>query len=166
MSSTRDLLPFDFSYAPWCGACSRFTPEYEVLAEYVSNSQALNFNQNVDERHKQFGLRLGKVDIDRNPVVTSRFLVSSLPTLFYIEDQSDAKRHAPTLLSYLESESWRSQAPVNAMLSPYAFHMRLLGFVGSFGHKMTTFANYLATEVPVWGLFAGGATLITVRRIF
>jgi thioredoxin 1 len=54
-------------YAVWCGPCKMMAPVIEELAEeYVGR------------------VKIGKFDVDENPVISERFSVQSIPTILLI----------------------------------------------------------------------------------
>lgn len=56
-------------WAAWCGPCRMVAPIVEQLAtEYADQ-----------------GLRVGKVDVDRNPETASRYGVRSIPTILFFK---------------------------------------------------------------------------------
>ena len=65
----------DFS-AVWCGPCRALAPIVEKLAD------------------EQVGkVRVGKLDTDESPVVSSKFGVRSIPTVVVFKDGKEAGRH-------------------------------------------------------------------------
>ena len=63
------LQMIDF-WATWCGPCRMVAPIVEDLAtEYAGK-----------------GLRVGKLDVDSNPSVTTRFRVTSIPSILFFKD--------------------------------------------------------------------------------
>ena len=66
MDSTKPVL-LQF-FATWCGPCRMLTPVVEQVAD-----------ENPD-------IKVGKIDIDEEPELASKFGVMSVPTLFAIKD--------------------------------------------------------------------------------
>lgn len=63
------LQMIDF-WATWCGPCRMVAPIVEELAaEYAEK-----------------GLRVGKLDVDSNPQTTTRFRVTSIPSILFFKD--------------------------------------------------------------------------------
>ena len=62
------VLLVDF-WAAWCGPCLRVAPVLEQIA------------QNMAGR-----MRLGKLNVDENPVTAQRFQVMSIPTMLVFKD--------------------------------------------------------------------------------
>jgi thioredoxin len=63
------LHMIDF-WAVWCGPCRLVAPIVDELAN--------------DYRDK--GLKVGKLDVDSNPQVTTRFRVMSIPSILFFKD--------------------------------------------------------------------------------
>ena len=62
------LQMIDF-WATWCGPCKMVAPIVEELAgEYADK-----------------GLRVGKLNVDSNPSVTTRFRVTSIPSILFFK---------------------------------------------------------------------------------
>ena len=62
-------------YADWCGPCKMMAPIVEKLAEEYEG-QAI----------------IGKLNVDDEPFVASRYRVMSIPTLLFIKDGKEAGR--------------------------------------------------------------------------
>ncbi len=62
------VLLVDF-WASWCGPCLRVAPTLEAIAK--------------DQAGK---MRLGKLNVDENPVTAGRFQVMSIPTMLLFKD--------------------------------------------------------------------------------
>ena len=63
------LVMVDF-WATWCGPCRIVAPIVEQLAD----------------EYREQGLRVGKLDVDQNPEMASRFAVRSIPTILFFKD--------------------------------------------------------------------------------
>ncbi len=63
------LQMIDF-WATWCGPCKMVSPIVEELAD----------------EYQDKGLRVGKLDVDTNPSVTTRFRVTSIPSILFFKD--------------------------------------------------------------------------------
>ena len=63
------LQMIDF-WATWCGPCKMVAPIVSELAE----------------EYQDQGLRVGKLNVDSNPSTTTRFRVTSIPSILFFKD--------------------------------------------------------------------------------
>ncbi|TPX57861.1 hypothetical protein PhCBS80983_g03531 [Powellomyces hirtus] len=138
-------------YATWCGACKKFAPEYENLARAVHNDLPQ--------------VRIGKVDIDKNSGLASRFMVTRLPTLYHVDEKTvrnfEVGRSASTIYDYLTEEKWRKVDPWSDVTSPFSLGPRVLGQVGMFGQQLSSLGKTFM-ELPSWAIGAIGLGTLLV----
>ncbi|KAJ3018539.1 hypothetical protein HKX48_002818, partial [Thoreauomyces humboldtii] len=136
-------------YATWCGACQRFKQDYETLSRIVA----------ADLPH----IQVARLDIDKNPSVSSRFMVQKLPSIFHIKDKEvreiTVRRASNVFTEYLKEEQWRDTEPWGPYMSPFALGPRVLGHIGTFGGKVTEIAG-LFKDLPVWAQGSIGAAIL------
>ena len=74
LSQTHELLVVDF-WAPWCGPCRMVGPVIEALsAEYAGK------------------VAFGKMNVDENQMVSSRFGTMSIPTIIIFNHGKEVER--------------------------------------------------------------------------
>lgn len=62
-------------WAAWCGPCRTIAPVIEQLATELAGK-----------------VRVGKLDVDKNPMTASRFQARSIPTLLILKDGREVDR--------------------------------------------------------------------------
>ncbi|ORX52909.1 thioredoxin-like protein [Piromyces finnis] len=99
-----------YFYADWCGHCNIFAPVFEDVE--------------IEAKEKNLNVNFGKVNIDENPQLASRFYITSLPTLFFIEDKQVRKfnivRTQENLIKFIENKEWESIKPRGFFASPFS----------------------------------------------
>ena len=88
ISSGVTLVDF---FAEWCGPCKMITPIVARLSQSFAGKA-----------------KIAKIDIDKSPIVTTDFEVTSIPTLILFKDGKEIKRivglrDEETLKSMIES---------------------------------------------------------------
>ena len=87
--TSRDLILIDF-WAEWCGPCKKVAPI-------------------LDEISDQYGLPVGKLNVDENPEKTLEYSVSSIPTMVLFKGGIPVKTIVgakPKHLMIKEIEEW------------------------------------------------------------
>ncbi|XP_077983042.1 uncharacterized protein LOC144437885 [Glandiceps talaboti] len=94
-------------YAPWCGACKRFAPTYQQIANHFAD---------------QYDIIVAKVDAFREKILSKRFKISSFPTLKYFEKGSTEPLHfkgtnKTKIISLIESQVDESDRRIASPIS-------------------------------------------------
>ncbi|KAI8999911.1 thioredoxin-like protein [Hyaloraphidium curvatum] len=111
-------------YAKWCGACQSMAVEYE------------EFGKDVDEA--DMDLRIGRVDIDENPILVNRWTIMRLPTLMHVLPNREVReveleaRTAEGLMKYIKEEQWKNTTPRWSITGPYSLFGYFMGYMGWF----------------------------------
>jgi len=69
VEDSTDLVLVDF-FAPWCGPCQMMEP----IIEEITNE------------YKDKGIKIGKLNIDENQEIASKYGVMSIPTFLVFKD--------------------------------------------------------------------------------
>jgi thioredoxin 1 len=67
-------------WAPWCGPCKMLTPILDEVAGSLAGK-----------------VKIGKVNVDDNPQIASRYSIISIPTMLFIKSGSVIDQHVGLL---------------------------------------------------------------------
>jgi len=130
-------------YAPWCPACKSLAPTWDQLGHQAAD----------------LGLRLAKIDVTENPVLSGRFFITALPTIYHVKDgefrQYKGHRSNQELISFIRDELWKNVEAVPWYWSPTSTHMAAVGLFFQFSIAIRNVHNEMTTEygIPVWGSY-------------
>ncbi|KAL2099326.1 hypothetical protein ACEWY4_005806 [Coilia grayii] len=130
-------------YAPWCPACQHLQNDWEGFAKL---SQAL-------------GISVGKVDVTRQPGLSGRFLVTTLPTIFHAKDGNFRRymssRSVEDFQAYISQKKWEAVEPLPGWKSPSSFLMSGMAALFRLSVWIRQIHNYLTDSlgIPVWGSY-------------
>lgn len=102
-------------YAPWCPACTSFSNTWELFAESVD-------------------IKVAKVNVVEETELGSRFLVTSLPTIFHIIDgkiryYNMQQRELKVLMKFIEKKQWEMIKPLPWYMSPFSHVMTVFSYI-------------------------------------
>lgn len=131
-------------FAPWCPACQHVAPVWRKLA---LKADALGFN-------------VGEVDTTKEPALSGRFMIFSLPTIYHVKDGTFRKYEGPRSLQgfidFISEQKWRETEPVPWWKSPNSFLMAMLGVLFKLSLLLKDFHELLTVThgLPVWASYA------------
>jgi len=70
ITNSDNIVVVDF-WAPWCGPCKMLTPVMEELAKEMGTK-----------------VTFAKINVDESPVISSKYKVSSIPTVMVFSKES------------------------------------------------------------------------------
>ncbi|KAJ3312868.1 hypothetical protein HDU93_004952, partial [Gonapodya sp. JEL0774] len=129
-------------YAPWCGYCQHFAPQYIEVARRVHQNQ-----EDYDN------VKVARIDIEENNALAARFMATRLPSFYYITGSTVRtvelkSRSITALLQYVAEQQWKQTAPTMWLLGPFGPLARLLGFVSIFTSAIQRFGTRVTDLVP------------------
>ena len=129
---------FLFFYADWCPACFDFKPILNLLVE--------------NDFFKNLGVQVRRVNVVDNPLLTARFMITSLPTLIHIRsgEYRNITKRRWKLIEYFENKEWTQVDSLKSWRSPFGPLAVLLGHVTAFGHFVSKEAESLKWSKGKW----------------
>jgi thioredoxin 1 len=76
-------------FAEWCGPCKAMAPALEQLAEELKGK-----------------VKIAKLDVDQNPVITGRYRIQAMPTLMIFKDGQIAAQRIGALTQKKQLQDW------------------------------------------------------------
>ncbi|KAG5265870.1 hypothetical protein AALO_G00247250 [Alosa alosa] len=130
-------------YAPWCPACQHLQNDWDGFSKH---SEALDIS-------------VGKVDVTRQPGLSGRFLVTTLPTIFHAKDGNFRRymssRSVEDFQAYISQKKWEAVEPLPGWKSPSSFLMSGMAALFRLSVWIRQIHNYLTDSlgIPVWGSY-------------
>jgi thioredoxin 1 len=90
LKSTKPVV-VDF-FAEWCGPCKAMAPVLEQVAQEMKGK-----------------VKVVKLDVDQNPMVTQEYRIQAMPTLMIFKDGKMASQHVGALVQKKKLEDWIKQ---------------------------------------------------------
>jgi thioredoxin 1 len=91
LNSTKPVV-VDF-FAEWCGPCKAMAPVLEQVAQEMKGM-----------------VKVVKLDVDQNPMVTQEYRIQAMPTLMIFKDGKVASQHVGALVQKRKLEDWIKQS--------------------------------------------------------
>lgn len=80
-------------FAEWCGPCKAMAPALEQVSQEMKGK-----------------VKVVKIDVDRNPIVTQQYRIQAMPTLMLFKDGKVANQHVGALVQKKRLEDWINQS--------------------------------------------------------
>uniref|UniRef100_A0A8C4QN57 Thioredoxin-related transmembrane protein 1 n=1 Tax=Eptatretus burgeri TaxID=7764 RepID=A0A8C4QN57_EPTBU len=156
--SWRELMEGEWLvefYAPWCPACQQLQQEWEALASKVA-IEAID-------------LSLAKVDVTKEPGLSGRFFITSLPTIYHAKDgefrQFRGPRNSEELLRFVTDRAWEHLDPVATWKAPSSVLMTGMSCLFQLSMWIRVTHSYMVVDLglPAWVsyiIFALGMLLV------
>uniref|UniRef100_A0A4W3GPW5 Thioredoxin-related transmembrane protein 4-like n=1 Tax=Callorhinchus milii TaxID=7868 RepID=A0A4W3GPW5_CALMI len=131
------------SHAPWCPACQQIQADWEKLGKLSET----------------IGIRVGKVDVTREPGLSGRFFVTTLPTIYHAKDGVFRKYHGSRVLqdfqSFVTEKKWETLESISGWKSPSSFAMSGMAGLFRLSVWIRVIHSYLTETlgIPVWGSY-------------
>ena len=91
LKSTEPVV-VDF-FAEWCGPCKAMAPALEQVAQEMKGR-----------------VKVVKLDVDQNPMVTQQYRIQAMPTLMIFKGGKVASQHVGALVQKKRLEDWINQS--------------------------------------------------------
>ncbi|XP_067845533.1 thioredoxin-related transmembrane protein 4 [Heptranchias perlo] len=130
-------------HAPWCPACKQIQADWEQLG----NSR------------EELGIHVGKIDVTREPGLSGRFFVTTLPTIYHAKEGVFRKYHGARMLedfqSFIKEKKWEAVESISGWKSPSSIVMSGMASLFRLSVWIRQMHSYLTETlgIPVWGSY-------------
>jgi thioredoxin 1 len=76
-------------FAEWCGPCKAMAPALEQVATELKGK-----------------VKVVKIDVDQNPMTTTKYRIRAMPTLMVFKDGKVAEEHVGALVQKRQLQDW------------------------------------------------------------
>lgn len=105
------------------------------------------------------GINVGEVDTSKEPVLSGRFMVFSLPTIYHVKDgefrKYEGTRSLRGIMDFISGQKWREIEPIPWWKSPSSHLMGGLGLIFKLSVLMKDVHELLTVTygLPVWASY-------------
>ncbi|XP_078261747.1 LOW QUALITY PROTEIN: thioredoxin-related transmembrane protein 4 [Rhinoraja longicauda] len=130
-------------HAPWCPACKQIQVDWEDLGK----------------ARGELGIHVGKVDVTREPGLSGRFFVTTLPTIYHAKEGVFRKYHGARMLedfqSFIKEKKWEAVESISGWKSPSSIVMSGMAGLFRLSVWIRQMHSYLTETmgIPVWGSY-------------
>lgn len=102
--------------AGWCPSCRSLKPNWEEFAKTSDD----------------FSVKVGSIDVTKNPGLSGRFMITALPTIYHVKDgvfrQYTSTRDRDSLWSFIDEKKWKTIEPVSRWAHPASIQMTVVSW--------------------------------------
>ncbi|XP_072121631.1 thioredoxin-related transmembrane protein 4 [Mobula birostris] len=130
-------------HAPWCPACKQIQADWEDLGK----------------SREELGIHVGKIDVTREPGLSGRFFVTTLPTIYHAKEGVFRKYHGARMLedfrSFIKEKKWEAVESISGWKSPSSIVMSGMAGLFRLSVWIRQLHSYLTDTlgIPVWGSY-------------
>ncbi|XP_067900464.1 thioredoxin-related transmembrane protein 4 [Heterodontus francisci] len=130
-------------HAPWCPACKQIQADWEHLGK----------------SRGELGIHVGKIDVTREPGLSGRFFVTTLPTIYHAKEGVFRKYHGARMLedfqSFIKEKKWEAVESISGWKSPSSIVMSGMAGLFRLSVWIRQMHSYLTETlgIPAWGSY-------------
>uniref|UniRef100_UPI00398F4B18 thioredoxin-related transmembrane protein 4 n=1 Tax=Pristiophorus japonicus TaxID=55135 RepID=UPI00398F4B18 len=130
-------------HAPWCPACKQIQADWEHLGQ----------------SRGELGIHVGKIDVTREPGLSGRFFVTTLPTIYHAKEGVFRKYHGARMLEdfqrFIKEKKWEAVESISGWKCPSSLAMSGMASLFRLSVWIRQMHGYLTETlgIPVWGSY-------------